>query len=86
MQIITLHSRVASDGSLQLQLPDELKGHEVTVTVKPSIQPPDSSLGIDLGWPEGFFAKTAGALADDESFVRHPQGDDESRKDLNIPN
>jgi hypothetical protein len=48
MQIITLHSRVASDGSLQLQLPDELKGYEATVTIKPSIQAPDSSLGIDL--------------------------------------
>jgi hypothetical protein len=68
---------------LQLQLPDELKGHEViTVTIKPSMQPPDSSLGIDLGWPKGFFAKTADALADDESFVRHPQGDHEPCEDL----
>jgi hypothetical protein len=67
---------------LQLQLPDELKGYEVTVTIKPSIQLPDSCLGIDLGWPKGFFAETAGALADDESFVRHPQGDYEPREDL----
>jgi hypothetical protein len=85
MEAITLHSRVASDGSLQLQLPDELKGQEVTVTIKPSIQTSDISLGVNLGWPEGFFAETAGALSDDESFVRHPQGDYESREDLNVP-
>ncbi|MGB8700081.1 MAG: hypothetical protein WCD18_11750 [Thermosynechococcaceae cyanobacterium] len=80
MEAITLHSRVASDGSLQLQLPDELKGHEVTVTIKRSMQTLDVSLGVNLGWPEGFFAETAGALADDESFFRHPQGDYEPRK------
>jgi hypothetical protein len=85
MQTITVHSRVASDGSLQLQLPDELKNHEVTVTIKPTFQTPDVSLGVNLGWPEGFFAQTAGALADNESFFRHPQGDYELREDLNVP-
>jgi hypothetical protein len=82
MQTITVHSRVASDGSLQLQLLDELKDHEVTITIKPIFQIPDVSLGVNLGWPEGFLAKTAGALADDESFFRHPQGDYELREDL----
>jgi hypothetical protein len=72
MQTITVHSRVASDGLLQLQLPNEFKDHEVTVTIKPTFQTPDVSLGVNLGWPEGFFAKTAGALANGESFFRHP--------------
>jgi hypothetical protein len=85
MQAITLHSRVSSDGSLQLQLPDELKNHDVTVIIKPSPEKPDETLGTNLGWPEGFFAETAGALADDDSFFRHPQGDYEPREDLNVP-
>lgn len=46
---------------------------------------PDVSLGVNLGWPEGFFTETAGALADDESFFCPPQGDYELREDLNVP-
>ncbi len=35
MQPITLYSYIGSDGILKLQLPDELKNHNVTVIVHP---------------------------------------------------
>jgi hypothetical protein len=84
MQSITLRSHVGSDGILQLQLPVELKDTdlEVTVTIRPVAPKLDRNLGVDLGWPEGFFAETAGALAGDESFIRHPQGNYEVREPL----
>lgn len=84
MQSITLHSHVGSDGILQLQLPIDLKDTdlEVTVTIRPIAPKLDRNLGVDLGWSEGFFAETFGALGDDDSFIRHPQGDYEVREPL----
>lgn len=82
MHSITIRSHVGSDGILQLQLPVDLRDTdlEVTVTVRPIPPELDRKLGVDLGWPEGFFAETAGALASDDSFIRHPQGDYEVRE------
>lgn len=82
MQKITLRSHVGADGILQLQLPVELRDTDLEVTVTIRRIPPELSrnLGVDLGWSEGFFAETAGALADDNSFFRHPQGDYEVRE------
>jgi len=34
-----------------------------------------------VGWPEGYFAATFGAISDD-SFVRHPQGEFDVREPL----
>ena len=84
MQSITLRGHVGSDGILQLQLPVDLRDTdlEVTVTLRPIPQQLDRKLGVDLGWPEGFFAETAGVLAADDSFIRHPQGDYEVRESL----
>lgn len=84
MQSITLRGHVGSDGILQLQLPVDLRDTdlEVTVTIRPIPPELDRKLGVDLGWPEGFFAETAGALAEDDSFIRHPQGDYEVRESL----
>jgi hypothetical protein len=59
--------------------------HRILPITPPSPEKPDETLGTNLGWPEGFFAETAGALADDDSFFRHPQGDYEPREDLNVP-
>lgn len=53
MQLITLHSCVNSDGLLQLQLPDELKNHNVTVIIRP-----ESPELLDL------LQKTAGTIPD----------------------
>ena len=84
MQSITLRGHVGSDGILQLQLPVDLRDTdlEVTITIRPIPSELDRKLGVELGWPEGFFASTAGALASDDSFIRHPQGDFEVREPL----
>jgi hypothetical protein len=82
MQSITLHAQVKPDGVLSVQLPDELKNQNVVITIQTIANNPDRKLGVDLGWPEGFFAQTAGALAEDDSFFRHPQGDYEQREEL----
>ena len=37
---------------------------------------------IAHGWPPGFFEQTAGALADDPTFIRHPQGEYEERENF----
>jgi trans-aconitate methyltransferase len=75
MQLITLHSQVKPNGILSVQLPNELKNQNVVITIQAVANNPDSQLGVDLGLPEGFFAQTAGALAGDDSFFRHPQSD-----------
>jgi hypothetical protein len=75
MQPITLHSQVKPNGILSVQLPNELKNQNVVITIQTVANNPDSQLGVDLVWPEGFFAQTAGALAGDDSFFRHPQSD-----------
>ncbi|MBW4578654.1 MAG: hypothetical protein KME42_03655 [Tildeniella nuda ZEHNDER 1965/U140] len=79
MQRITLRSHVGSDGVLHLQVPDDLKDQDVSITIQPIPANLDRKLGVELGWPEGFFAETAGAFADDDSFVRQPQGEYEAR-------
>jgi len=68
MQLITLQSHVNSDGLLQLQLPDELKNHNVTVTIRP-----ESPEWLDL------LQKTAGTIPDLE---RPSQGEYEVRESL----
>jgi hypothetical protein len=50
------------------------EGVRVDVTVSPA------NTG-EAGWPPDYFAKTFGAIADG-AFVRHPQGDFESREPL----
>lgn len=55
------------------------------ITIQPIPPILDRKLGVELGWSEGFFAETAGALADDDSFVRQPQGEYEARVLLDRP-
>lgn len=68
MQLITLQSQVNSDGLLQLQLPDEFKNHNVTVTIRP-----ESTEWLSV------LQKTAGAIPDLE---RPEQGEYEVRESL----
>jgi hypothetical protein len=82
MQSIKLHAHVGSDGFLHLQVPDSLKDQDVSITIQPIAFQSDRQLGVEMGWPEGFFAETAGALAGDDLFVRQPQGDYEVRVPL----
>lgn len=82
MQSITLRTHIGSDGVLRLQVPDNLKDQDVTITIQPVVSKLDTQLGVELGWPAGFFAETAGALADDDAFIRQPQGGYEVRSPL----
>lgn len=79
MPEIKLHSYVGEDGILHLNLPFEFKGAKVDVTI--TVQ--DECLEEDLSqleWHE-FLERTAGSI-NDESFVRHPQGDYDLRERL----
>lgn len=77
MQQITLRSRVSEDGILHLDIPSEYKGVEVDITVTIKTVTEDFS---QLEWHE-FLNKTAGSI-NDESFIRHPQGEYEVRESL----
>ncbi|MBW4553200.1 MAG: hypothetical protein KME35_19115 [Aphanocapsa sp. GSE-SYN-MK-11-07L] len=81
MTTITLHSHVGSDGVLDLKVPIDLKNTDLEVTVTIKAIPPklDRDLGVDKGWPEAFFAETAGSIPDLE---RPPQGDYDLREAL----
>ena len=68
MQTITLQSHVDSDGRLQLQLPDELRDQDVTITIQAE---PSEWLHV--------LKRTAGSIPDLE---RPPQGEYEVRESL----
>ena len=60
---------------------DELVGHVVRITI---LDPQDNdtaalSMGVERGWPPGFFERTVGAIPDLE---RPPQGEYEEREPL----
>jgi len=84
MKSIRLRSHVGQDGILHLDIPVNIKETDVEVTV--SFNPvesqentPDREDFHPLDWQE-FIARTAGSLADDDSFFRHPQGEYEVRE------
>jgi len=83
MPSIKLHSHVGEDGILQLEVPVGLTNMdvEVTMTVAP-VQPEEEvKTPVELGWPPGFFERTAGCLQDDP-LVRYPQGELQEREPL----
>jgi hypothetical protein len=45
--------------------------YEVVVVLQPKVP---AATPEDLGWPPGYFDRTFGSI-DDETFVRHPQGE-----------
>ncbi len=86
METIKLRSHVGQDGILHLDIPVNLQetDFEVTVSFKPVQDNENYSDTQDfnqLEWHE-FIRRTAGSLADDESFFRHPQGEYEVRESL----
>jgi hypothetical protein len=78
MQTIKLRLQVGEDGILHLDIPVDMKGTEleVTVTVEP-VKKQIESLAADelkrLEWHE-FIDRTYGCLADDP-IIRYPQGE-----------
>lgn len=79
MRSITLRSHVGSDGILRLQVPVELRDRDLEVIVTYQPLPNQDKSSDDLGWPPGFFERTAGAIPDLE---RPPQGESEERDSL----
>lgn len=76
---ILICSHVGLDGILQLKIPTEFKDTdlEVTVTIKP-VTPVSKKTPEELGWPVGFFERTAGCCQD-EPLVRYSQGELQER-------
>jgi hypothetical protein len=81
----TIHSlqKAGPDKTLKLTIPvDEAnRCYEVLIVVEPEPQPAPQPMPEDLGWPPGYFEQTAGSIHD-ETFVRPPQGELESRMEL----
>ncbi|MBD2492444.1 hypothetical protein [Aulosira sp. FACHB-615] len=83
MQSIKLCSHVGADGILHLEIPVGITDKEMEVVViyqqiEPSATPKTPE---ELGWPPGFFERTAGSLADDP-IQRYPQGEYDTRESL----
>lgn len=80
MQSITLRSHVGPDGILHLMVPVGVTDKDLEVMV--IYQPLEYELTKtpeELGWPPGFFERTAGTIPDLE---RPPQGEYEAREPL----
>lgn len=89
MRVIQLTATPGPDGILYLRVPVGTATGEFEVTVsvqpKPSVPPPvdpnRTPTPEELGWPPGYFDRTAGAIQD-PSFERGPQGWYEQREPL----
>jgi hypothetical protein len=83
MHSIKLDAHVGPDGTLRLDIPVGLANQDVEVIVV--IQPRRPAMAgakpEDLGWPPGFFQRTAGAWQG-EPLVRGEQGEFEKRDEL----
>ncbi|MBE9053597.1 hypothetical protein IQ243_24965 [Nostocales cyanobacterium LEGE 11386] len=81
MQSIKLCSHVGADGILHLEIPVGITDKEMEVVViyqQIELSAPAKTLE-ELGWPPGFFERTAGSLVDDP-IQRYPQGEYDQRE------
>ena len=83
METIKLKTRADSDGKLTVQLPQYLGDLELDIILvyQPVELEESAKTPEDLGWPPGFFERTAGCLAE-ENLVRYPQGEYENREPI----
>jgi hypothetical protein len=79
MKSITLRSHVGRDGILKLQVPEDLKDLDVTVTIQSVTPSPKTS--ENLGWQPGFFEEVVGGW-EGEPLVRSEQPELETRDEL----
>ena len=77
MQIITVRSRVGSDGVLHLDIPSNYTEADLDVTV--TVRPVENN--DEANWPSGFFDTVIGAWKG-EPFVREPERSYERREAL----
>ena len=77
-----MKARVKPDGSLQVAIPTGLPESDVDVlvVVRPVCAAPEEGPAIG-SWPEGFFERTFGCLAEDP-ILREPQFQHEAREKL----
>lgn len=80
MKTIHLRSRVGVDGTLHLDVPVGKPNAEMDVVLVVSAAPGTNSASGSPAWPE-FIASTAGSIPD-PSFVRHSEGEYETRDTL----
>lgn len=82
MQTIKLDAHTGPDGTLRLDLPIGLADRdvEVIVVIQPRLIETRGKTPEELGWPSGFFERTAGAWQGD--LVRGEQGAFEVRDEL----
>ena len=83
METIKLKTRADSDGKLTVQLPQYLGDLELDIILvyQPVELEKSAKTPEELGWPPGFFERTAGCLAE-ENLVRYPQGEYENREPI----
>lgn len=73
-------NRIAEELDAKLRTLDEARADRLALMVRDAMraveQPAsvDRMLGVENGWPEGYFAEHAGSLAG-ERFEREPQGE-----------
>ena len=76
MATIRVTATAGPDGVVRLAIPVGEAGGEFDVVVTPT---PPTKTPAELGWPPGFIESTYGSI-DDETFIRHPQGEYEERE------
>ncbi|NES65240.1 MAG: hypothetical protein F6K24_08230 [Okeania sp. SIO2D1] len=83
METIKLTTHVDKEGNLTVKLPKHLADRDIEIIVVYQDQELEKSAKTpeELGWPSGFFEKTAGCLAD-ENLQRYPQGEYEDREPI----
>ena len=80
MRRILIRSRVGEGGVLRLDVPSELAGSEVEVTITPKPEASSAAVGMgDAGWSPGFFEEVVGTWKG-EPLTREPEGEYETRR------
>lgn len=78
MTTIRLTATSGPDGVVRLAVPVGEAGNEYEVVITPK-PPAPAKTPEELGWPPGFIESTFGSI-DDETFIRHRQGEFEKRE------